>query len=850
MDIKIEDYEKLGSFYLGREYDLGHAQVQDRLVMYDSKDLVTHGVVLGMTGSGKTGLCLTLIEEAAIDGVPAVIIDPKGDLANLLLAFPTLSGEAFRPWVNEEDAQKKGQTADDYAASEAAKWKKGLGDWGQGESRIGTLRDKVEMAIYTPGSNAGIPVSILSSFKAPPFEVVDDAEIFGERIESTVSSLLALVGIDADPIQSREHILLSNILSNRWQAGEDLTLANLIKYIQSPPFSAVGVVDIESFYPEKKRNELAMSINNLLAAPGFQAWLQGVPLDVKTILHTPEGKPRLAIFNIAHLNDAERMFFVSLMLNQMLGWMRSQPGTTSLRALLYMDEIMGYLPPTANPPSKKPMLTMLKQGRAFGLGVLLATQNPVDLDYKAMANMGTWWLGRLQTERDKARVIEGLEGAAAAHNSGFDRGKIEQQLAGLSNRIFLMNNSHEDGPVVFQVRWTMSYLRGPLTRSQIKVLMDPERERLMAHAIAPGQAGAKTSGGKAVAKKPASRAADIGEAGGDGPPPLPSRGAAGAGPSTTRPPVPSTVQEYFVPVAGGNPNDVPVTYLPYVIRAAEIQFTDRAKGVDTKKAFVSLTPIDGDATAVDFSNSERLDDREADFLTREPDAQAEAFVPPPAYAMKPAVFTNAKTEFLEACYARETLELLHHAGLDAWSQPGETEADFRARLDHTAREQRDAAMEELRRTFAKKAAPLEERLRRAEAAVEKQKSEQKGAWMQTAVAVGSSVLGALLGGRKGGVGSVTRGASAVRQAGQAWRQGQDVDNAEESVAAVNALLDDLDAQAKAEMEALKAKFDVSKAPLETVKVAPLKKNILVTACGLAWVPHFTDGKGKLEAAWE
>ncbi len=468
-----QDFEKLGAFYLGRPYDMTTKQSKPGWLLYDSKDLVTHAVCVGMTGSGKTGLCIGLLEEAAIDGIPALIIDPKGDLANLMLNFPQLRGEDFAPWINEDDARKKGLSPADYAIQQAEMWKKGLSDWGQSAERVQKLRDAADVVVYTPGSNAGIPVSILKSFAAPSQEILDDPEMLRERISTTVTSLLGFIGVEADPIKSREHILLSTILDHTWKAGQDLDLATLIQQIQTPPVAKIGVLDLDSFYPSKERFTLAMQLNNLLAAPGFSAWLEGEALDVGQMLHSPGGKPRLAIFSIAHLNDAERMFFVTLLLSQTLGWVRAQSGTTSLRAILYMDEIFGYFPPVANPPSKQPLLTLLKQARAFGLGVVLATQNPVDLDYKGLANTGTWFIGRLQTERDKARVLEGLEGASASSGKKFDKQGMEQLLAGLGNRVFLMNNVHEDAPEVFQTRWTLSYLRGPLTRTQIKTLMDP-----------------------------------------------------------------------------------------------------------------------------------------------------------------------------------------------------------------------------------------------------------------------------------------------------------------------------------------------------------------------------------------
>ncbi|MBN8730739.1 MAG: ATP-binding protein [Acidobacteria bacterium] len=464
------DFEKLGVFYLGRHYDLDTRQQKPEPLLYDSRDLVTHAVCVGMTGSGKTGLCISLLEEAAIDGIPALIIDPKGDLSNLLLTFPDLRPEDFAPWVNLDDAARKGIPAADFPRQQAELWASGLAKWGQSGERIRMLRNAAEFAIYTPGSNAGIPVCVLRSFDAPTGAAAEDRELYTERIQATATSLLGLLGIEADPIQSREHILLSNILDAAWRDGASLELGQLIQQVQTPPFERVGVLELETFYPSKDRMRLAMQLNNLLASPGFSQWMEGVPLDIGNLLYTPQGKPRVAILSIAHLSDAERMFVVSLVLNNTLAWMRQQAGTTSLRAILYMDEIFGYFPPVSNPPSKMPLLTLLKQARAFGLGVVLATQNPVDLDYKGLSNAGTWFIGRLQTERDKERVLEGLEGASTAAGGKFDRGRMEQTLAGLGSRVFLMNNVHDDAPTVFETRWAMSYLRGPLTRQQIKQL--------------------------------------------------------------------------------------------------------------------------------------------------------------------------------------------------------------------------------------------------------------------------------------------------------------------------------------------------------------------------------------------
>ncbi len=499
----MQDYEKLGVFYLGRRWDPKTRKTLGELLLYDSKDLTTHGVCVGMTGSGKTGLCIGLLEEAAIDGIPALAIDPKGDLANLALTFPSLAPADFLPWVDEEEAKKQGVTPQQLAEKTAATWKQGLADWDEDGARIARFREACEVAIYTPGSKAGRPLALLRAFTAPPQAVLDDDEALRARVQGAVSGLLALAGIDSDPMQGREHILLSQLVQRAWSAGQDLDLAGVIQGVQRPPFDKVGVLDLESFYPAKDRGGLALALNNVLASPGAAAWAEGEPLDIQKLLWTPAGKPRIAVLSIAHLSDAQRMFFVTTLLSEVLAWMRTQSGTGSLRALVYMDEIFGYFPPSAAPPSKLPMLTLLKQARAFGVGVLLATQNPVDLDYKGLANAGTWFIGRLQTERDKLRVLDGLQGAMDAASHAFDRQAMDRLLSGLGSRVFLLNNVHEDVPEVFQTRWTLSYLRGPLDKEQIKLLSAGQRGDVMAGGSAVGApAKAPNAGGTASARRP------------------------------------------------------------------------------------------------------------------------------------------------------------------------------------------------------------------------------------------------------------------------------------------------------------------------------------------------------------
>ncbi|MCP9464011.1 MAG: ATP-binding protein [Nitrospira sp.] len=812
-----DEFEKLGVFYLGRPYDLATKQAKPGWLLYDSKDLVTHAVCVGMTGSGKTGLCLALLEEAAIDGIPAIIVDPKGDLGNLMLTFPGLKAEDFRPWINEDDARKKGLSPDEYAAQQAELWKRGLAAWGQSGERIQRLRDAAEVAIYTPGSNAGVPVSIVQSFAAPAADIRDDAELLRERINTTVTGLLGLLGLDADPIQSREHILLSTIFNHCWKNEEDLDLASLIHAIQTPPVTKIGVLDVESFLPSKDRFALAMKLNNLLAAPGFQAWLEGEALDIQSLLYTPAGKPRQAIFSIAHLNDAERMFFVTLLLGQLIGWMRAQSGTTSLRAIFYMDEIFGYFPPVANPPSKQPLLTLLKQARAFGLGVVLATQNPVDLDYKGLANTGTWFIGRLQTERDKARVLEGLEGASASSGQRFDRTRMERILAGLGNRIFLMHNVHEDEPVVFETRWCLSYLRGPLTRTQIKTLMDAVR----------GQA----SGGRGERKD---RSAS---------PSIASRLTARA----SRPMLPPDVPQYFVPLRGAKPSGCEMVYAPMLFASSQVRFTDPKLGIDAVESVTVLVPITDGPVAVDWDQASPIDVAVAD-LEQAPAAGAQ-FLAPPAVAGKAKQYGEWNKEFAAWQYRTRQLEVLRSPGTKEVSKPGESERDFRLRLQQVGRERRDQAVEALRKKYAPKIATLQERIRRAEQIKAKQETEARTSQVQAAITVGASLLGAFLGRKAISAANVGRAATAIRGASRAIKESKDVGAAEENLAALQQQLADLEAQFKAESAALAAAIDPWSEPLESISIKPTKANITVRLVALAWAPHWREPNGSLTPAW-
>ncbi|MQA31754.1 MAG: ATP-binding protein [Luteitalea sp.] len=788
----MQEFEKLGVFYIGRRFDPATRQPTGEVVLYDSRDLVTHALCVGMTGSGKTGLGVAVIEEAAIDGVPAIVIDPKGDLTNLLLTFPQLQPADFLPWVNEDDARRGAMERDAYAAEQADVWRAGLAEWGQDGGRIARLRDAAEFTIYTPGSTAGVPVSVFSSFARPD---TGDAEMLRERVQTAVSSLLALADIDAEPFKSREHILLSTILLAAWQAGESPDLALLLQRIQQPPITRIGVMDVESFFPAKERFALAMSINALLASPGFDIWSQGEPLDVGAFLRAPGGKPRVSIFSIAHLDDSQRMFFVALLLNAVAGWMRAQTGTSSLRALVYMDEIFGFFPPVANPPSKGPLLTLLKQGRAAGVGVVLATQNPVDLDYKGLSNIGTWWLGRLQTERDKARVLDGLEGA---HESGgFDRGEIDRLLSALTSRVFLMRNVHEDALTLFESRWALSYLRGPLGRDEIKRLT----------------AARPASGGAAA---PPSR---------NEPAPVAHHGAV---PGSARPVIPPGVPEYFAPDAAavGSPLE------PALYGAAEVRFVDPRLKVDLSRLVTVRGPIAADPAPVDWRTAAHVDWAPEMLERDQPDGAL--FADLPAAALKAKSYEKWAKQLAAALAITQSLTLLRSRSTGEVSRPDESERDFRARLQQASREARDRALDTLGRKYAPRQAALDEKLRRAQQAVGREAEQASGQKLQTAISVGATLVGALFGRKAINVGTIGRATTAARGVGRSMKESEDIERAKQNLAAVEDQRRALDDDLRAETASIDAAHDVATEPLETLTIKPKKANVTVKLVALVW----------------
>lgn len=785
----MQDFEKLGVFYLGKEIDPSTGKLEDdNLLLYESKNLTTHAVCVGMTGSGKTGLGIVILEEAAIDKIPAIIIDPKGDLSNLLLTFPNLSPEEFKPWIDAAEGERKGMNAEEYAEYMAKTWKDGLAAWGENPERIKKFKNSVDLAIYTPASKAGIPISILSSFAAPSKEEMLDTTAVREKILSLTSSLLGLLGIDADPIKSREHILISTIIQSAWQNGINLDIAALIQQVQKPPFSKIGALDIDTFYPPKDRMGLSISLNNLLASPGFQAWMEGQPLDIAQLLYTNKGKPKLSIISIAHLPDSERMFFVTLLLNEFVTWTRRQPGTSSLRALLYMDEIFGFFPPIATPPSKLPMLTLLKQARAFGVGIILATQNPVDLDYKGLANCGTWFIGKLQTDRDKARVLEGLK---VASNGEVDANTLDKMLALTGQRIFIMRSIYEKDPILFQTRWTLSYLRGPLTLPQIASLTNISEEFAEEKSL------------PSLAQK--------------------KNGALGSKPN-----VPLGIDEFFI-----NPSDSqpPVHYEPKVLGMAKIHFVDSKNQVDVWKDINFALPADDEGKNVHWEEGVNIPDLKNQ-LKKEPLPNS-TFGELPSGLMQEKNYPLFAKQLAAVLYQNQTFTIYQTANPTIVSKADESEKDFRIRLSHELRERRDDLVKKLREKYSAKIAVLSDKVKRAQ---EKTAEKQQKAGLQkiqTAISFGSAVIGALFG-RKLTKGTISQTGTSLRRATQISKDSQEVTQAEEDVKTYQQQLQDLEKQMDSEISALISSDDADTIKLDTISVRPRKSDISVERVSLVW----------------
>ena len=786
--------EGLGVFYLGSRCDDAGRTTGEPLLV-DARRFTTHAVCVGMTGSGKTGLLVGLIEEAALDGIPTLVIDPKGDLANVLLSFPNLAAGDFLPWVDPEAARRDGITLEELATRTATKWAEGLASSGQSGERIRRLHDAAEMAVYTPGSRSGTPLAMLASLDAPPPAILADPEARRERIESLVSGILALVGSDAEPGTSREHVLLSAIVESLWQSGQKVDFGTLVRTIPTPPIDRVGFLDLENFYPAGDRFQLATKLNTVAAAPGFEAWLEGEPLDIGRLLWTPAGKPRVAVVSIAHLAEAQRMAFVTLLAGQTVSWMRSQGGTSSLKALFLMDEVFGYVPPVSNPPSKTPILTLMKQARAYGLGVVLATQNPVDLDYKGLSNAGLWFLGRLQTARDKARVLDGLEGAAASAGGAFDRARLDRLLSGLEQRRFLMHSVHGEEETLFQTRWTMSYLRGPLLREEI---------RRLAGTAAPPPAEAATEATR------------------------PFRG----GP---RPILPPGIREVFFPPAGPIAAEAVVHYEPHVLGRAIVRYSLAGAGLDEHRELVCLTRA-GDSLGESAWEGGRTLPEPPEV---EPAPRAGSFAPLPPALAGPRGYATLATSLKGWLGRTSQLVAWKAPVLDEVSRPGESEGEFRSRIAQRVRERRDAEIERVRAREATRLAVLTDRIERARHKVEKEKAEAQNQSLQTYVSIGSAVLGALFGRKKISSTTIGKAATSMRTASRAARQQADVAHAEESLGSLEEKRRQLEEEIELELERIRLETSPERITLERLEIPARKTGTTVEDVVLAWVPRPT-----------
>jgi len=811
-----------GQFFLGKVFDMQAGKLTDELLQYDPADLTTHAVVTGMTGSGKTGMCVGLLEEAAIEGIPAIIIDPKGDLTNLLLHFPNLLPSDFEPWIDPEVARREGKSAAQAAQDTAENWKKGLAGWGLGPDELSLLNQSVDFAVYTPGSSAGVPVNILSSFAAPGLPWDENREILREKISTIVTALLGLIGLtEIDPLKSREHILLSNILENAWSKGTSLDLTELILQTQNPPFERLGAFPVNNFFPAKERSELAMLLNNFLASPSFEIWRDGVPLEIGSMLYSANGKPRHSIFYLSHLSENERMFFVTLLFASIESWMRTQRGTGALRALVYFDEILGYLPPVANPPSRPIMLRMLKQARAFGVGLLLATQNPVDVDYKGLSNAGTWFVGRLQTDQDKQRLLDGLDSAGG----GLDRSSTDKLISNLGKRTFLLHNVHAKGPKIFQTRWALNFLAGPLTRSQI-----PELMKLIPAGTQTAAGVPSMPVGAASVVAPA-QAAKVSQT-----MPAPESG------STTRPVVPAGVNEFFIPndlafAAALTNSKIPAAaqvkqggfvYRPALFAQAEVVYLARKYNLEMTRQ-VSALPTETRGRLVSWEDFAWKPYTREDLTN--PPLPGARYVALPAWLSEPKLINELQSDFVDWVYRSGTIRVRANEALKVYAGPEVSTAEFREMCSKAARDGLQAELDKVETTFKKKLDTLEAKVKRQTMEVDSQE-DQLGQRRMEELGKGAELLLGMLGGRKR---SISSNLSKRRMTSQAKA------NLKEEQAELELLekqLKDLETEQEAAMTEVKDRWAKLVDNEIEVPVTPYKKDIYLDFYGLAWLPYY------------
>jgi hypothetical protein len=786
-----------GEFYIGGDIDPSTGERTGEARLHNAHHLTTHGVIVGMTGSGKTGLGVILLEEALLSGIPALIIDPKGDMGNLLLNFPNFRPEDFRPWIDEGEAQRKGVSPDQFAADTADLWKNGLDKWDIGSERLMQLGTGADFSIYTPGSGAGIPMNIVGSLNAPDLDWETEAETGRDEIEGFVSSLLVLAGIEADPISSREHILLSNIIEKGWRSGQDLDLARLIAQVQDPPMRKLGVFEVDTFFPAKDRTALAMRLNGLVASPSFRAWMEGPPVDIQSILYSPAGKPRAAVVYLQHLGEQERQFIVTLLLSKMVTWLRSQPGTSDLRALIYMDEVFGFAPPTAEPPSKKPILTIFKQARAHGVGIVLSTQNPVDLDYKAMSNAGTWLIGRLQTERDKARILEGLKSASGA----VDVAQFDKLIGDLDKRQFVLHTTRAEHPAVMTTRWAMSYLRGPLTRDEVTRLTEGSPER---DVKAPAEPSA-TAAAPAVA---------------DDETVVAPRVASGVPVYHLDPAAPWSGQ--LGAVAGGT------RYRAGLAARVHLVYDDRYAGVDHREEWEAVFfPLEA---KFDPANHAAVDYDRRDLRPEAPSAGT--FVLPEAPIDAPSFFRQAKVDLKEWLYRNRKVQVYKNEHLKLYSRIGETEDDFVARCSEAAEDLADTEVAKLRDRYKVKIERVKDQLAAAERRVRELEVDTQTRRQQELLSGAGDLLSVFLGGRRR---SRSLSGAASRRA-QTVRTQERLRSAHEKLTDKAADLDDLEDDLGEDLMEITDRWNEAARDIQTVEIGLDKTDIDVDEMAVVWVP--------------
>lgn len=807
------------NFFIGKAYDLKSGKITEEPILYNPSDLTTHAVVTGMTGSGKTGLCIGLLEEAALKGLPAIIIDPKGDLTNLILHFPEMQSKDFEPWIDPDAARLKGKTREEMAQEAAQSWSTSIDEWGLSRDSLKSLKE-FGFAVYSPGSAQGIPVNILSSFEAPSIPWEGNEESLRERIASTVTAVLGLVGMnDIDPLRSKEHILLSNIIESVWSSGKGMSLSDLITYVQKPPMERLGAFPMDKFFPAGERFELAMLLNNFLASPSFQVWQQGQPLDVESLLYD-NGKPRHSIFYLSHLSENERMFFVTLLFSSIETWMRKQRGTSGLRALVYFDEILGYLPPVANPPSRGVMLRMIKQARAFGVGLVLATQNPVDLDYKALSNIGTWFIGRLQTERDKMRLMDGLE----TLTGGMDSRTISDIISSLGKRVFLMNNVNRPGPKVFHARQVLNYLAGPLSRDLLQDL-----NKLAG-------ASFKTAKADGSDDEINMRKKEI---------PKPD------GTSSMRPAIPARVDEFFVPASISLPRAIEATgldmrvpddynalYKPAFIVRADVRYTASKVGINEAKAVTALVEeISAMRPTWEDCVVEGLDKGSFD---KQPERDA-LFASLPDWLSDAKLLKANVDDFSDWLYRNSVLKIWANEGLKLYGSPDETKESFLLKCSKEAEKLMDDEMDKIEDAFKKKRQSIEDKISRQEGEVEYREQRVSQQTFDALGTAGSTIIGMFFGKKRSLGSSITKTRMSSEARSMLSKEKKELEGLKDD-------LEDLEREFDEKQEEMSAKYREIAEAITEMPYSPKKSDIFVSFYGIAWLPYyfFMDGNYQRE----